>query len=51
MSAFLTPDPSIPYSWRTPVHALAYLWKFGYGIGANGLLVLLAVGLAKDRRK
>lgn len=33
------------------VHAPAYPWKFGYGIGVNWLLVLLAVALARDQRK
>ena len=31
-------------------YALEYPWKFGYGTGVSWLLVLLAVGLARDRR-
>ena len=41
----------IEYFVAPGVHALAYPWKFGYGIGVNWLLVLLAVGLAKNQRK
>jgi hypothetical protein len=41
----------IEYFVTPGVHALAYPWKFGYGMGVNWLLILLAVGLARDQRK